>query len=87
MSMVWLFQRSNLVDIVLTGSPADADPGNNINDFVQMAPTSTFFHALFEAATQDHDTEGHHDNLHDVNGNIWLGQIATASAVNYFHNQ
>lgn len=75
---------TTIVNLTLRGAPSfPTDPGNNINDIVQMAPTSSWEHDFFEGATKDHDTQGGHLTLHDVNGNTWIGQIAAANAVNF----
>lgn len=54
---------SSIVDMVLRDSPGGTDPGNAINDIVQMAPDSAWAEDFFLAATAEHDTEGHHTDI------------------------
>lgn len=73
---------SQLNDLVLRYSATGSDPGNNIGDLIQMVPSSSWAYDLFLGLTEDHDTEGHHETLHDTNGNVILGLSPTSSAVN-----
>lgn len=57
--------------------------GYPIGSPVEPMFTSATMDDLYLWGTQDHDSRGRHKTLHDTNGNTWLGQTATGSAVNY----
>lgn len=52
----------------------------------EMMPTSAWADDLMNGILQDHAQLGYHKSLTDANGKSWLGQTATASAVNYWNN-
>lgn len=49
---------------------------------VICAPTAAWADDLVAGLVQDHDQSGQHKDLTDANGNEWIKQTATASAVN-----
>ncbi len=49
---------------------------------VEMVPDSTWANDIVNGILEDHVQLGYHGPLHDANGNTWIDQTATASAVN-----
>lgn len=58
--------------------------GHSVGATVVDNVAATHLGLLEKGLTVDHDpVHGGHKSLHDVNGNIWIQQIATSSATNY----
>jgi hypothetical protein len=63
---------TTLVNLTLEASATGADPGNSVNDIVQMAPDSAWAQDLFTALTLEHNTLGNHTQAMTINGdNVW----------------
>lgn len=50
---------------------------------IELMPTSAWADDIITGLLVDHTQLGYHSSLHDSNGNTWIGQVATSSAVNY----
>lgn len=70
---------SQITSVVFTtGTNATHTTGATVVDYV----TGTHVGAMTKGILIDHDQSGRHKNLTDANGNEWIKQTATASAVN-----
>lgn len=61
---------------------AGSDAGDSIGAIVECGPTAAWANDVVAGAIVDHDQLGQHKTLTDANGNEWIKQTATASAVN-----
>lgn len=61
---------------------AGSDAGDSIGAIVECGPTAAWANDIVAGAIVDHDQLGQHKTLTDANGNEWIKQTATASAVN-----
>lgn len=75
---------TTITGLFLEASATGSDPGNSVNDIVQMAPDSAWAQDLYTALTNDHSTIGYHKKLTDINNKLILDLTATTNAVNNF---
>lgn len=61
---------------------AGSDSGDSVGAIVECGPTAAWANDVVNGILVDHDQSGQHKNLTDANGNEWIKQTATASAVN-----
>lgn len=61
---------------------AGSDSGDSIGAIVECGPSAAWANDIVAGMVQDHGQLGYHKNLTDANGNEWIKQTATASAVN-----
>ena len=64
------------------GTNQTHNAGSTVVDYT----TATHFAAAVKGLLINHDQGGNHKSLTDTNGNNWLAQTATTSAVNYLRN-
>lgn len=64
------------------GKEGTTDQDHSAGDAVSMYFTETHWDDAMTGILQDHDQSGQHKNLTDANGNEWIKQTATSSAVN-----
>ncbi len=82
----------------LTRLAGAADSGNTTGDIMEMGPTASWADKLIQGLIVSHNQDGTMitnlplttpkvtTSLKDANGATWIGQTATASAVNYVNN-
>ncbi len=61
---------------------AGSDSGDSIGAIVECGPSAAWANDIVAGMVQDHGQLGYHKDLTDANGNEWIKQTATASAVN-----
>lgn len=61
---------------------AGSDSGDSIGAIVECGPSAAWANDIVAGMVQDHGQLGYHKNLTDANGNEWIKQTATSSAVN-----
>lgn len=74
---------TTLTNLTLEASATGSDPGNSVNDIIQMAPDSAWAQDLFTALTAEMNTLGHHTaitaNTVVINGTgTELGNVAVS---------
>lgn len=72
---------SDIINCV-RGKEGTTDQDHSAGDAVSMYFTETHWDDAMTGILQDHDQSGQHKNLTDANGNEWIKQTATSSAVN-----
>lgn len=60
---------SNINNLTLRYSATGSDPGNQIGDIIEMAPTSSWANDLYEGLVAEHTTQGGHTSGMTVDGN------------------
>lgn len=60
---------TTLTGLLLEASATGSDPGNSVNDIVQMAPDSAWAQDLYTALTAEHNTLGQHTAATEIAGN------------------
>lgn len=76
---------SNLINCVrgVHGTTAQSHSSGAVVEFTVSAAAQN---DQVDGILQDHNQSGYHKDLTDANGNLWLKQTATGSAVNYLTN-
>lgn len=72
---------SDLINCV-RGKEGTTDSAHSAGETVNMFFTETHWDDMVDGITQDHGQLGYHKSLTDANGNEWIRQTATSSAVN-----